>query len=298
MNPPLARALLSFEGLSVGDAFGKCFFSAYEEISPERMARNLAPAPPWRHTDDTEMSASVIEILARHGRIDQDDLARTFAQRYMSDPERGYGGGAKIILVSIYAGQDWRTVSAAAFNGGSMGNGSAMRIPPLGAFFADDLPRLIEEAHRSAAVTHAHPEGSAGAIATALATAYAWNHRNKPIESHGYFEFIGELTPPGSTCDGIKQAMDVPLSASVQEAVAALGNGERITCPDTVPFCLWAAARHFNDYVGAMWATASAEGDIDTNCAIVGGIVACASPDGAVPPDWIAARGPVRIKSY
>jgi hypothetical protein len=39
-----------------------------------------------------------------------------------------------------------------------------------------------------------------------------------------------------------------------------------------------------------MWATVSALGDRDRNCAIVGGIVACAVGALGIPPDWIAAR--------
>jgi ADP-ribosylglycohydrolase len=44
--------------------------------------------------------------------------------------------------------------------------------------------------------------------------------------------------------------------------------------PDTVPYAIWCAARHLDDLVEALWATVSVGGDIDTTCAIVGGIVA------------------------
>jgi ADP-ribosylglycohydrolase len=52
-----------------------------------------------------------------------------------------------------------------------------------------------------------------------------------------------------------------------------------------VPFALWAAARHLGDYRQAFWTTAKAGGDVDTTCAIVGGIVA-ASPGGGPPALW------------
>jgi ADP-ribosylglycohydrolase len=48
-----------------------------------------------------------------------------------------------------------------------------MRIAPLAAYFAEDgLEKVVEQAALSAAVTHAHPEGIAGAVAAAVAGAY------------------------------------------------------------------------------------------------------------------------------
>ena len=61
------------------------------------------------------------------------------------------------------------------------GNGSAMRVAPVGAFFADDLKRVSEEAEKSAVITHAHEEARSGAIAVAIATAFAWKFKEENI---------------------------------------------------------------------------------------------------------------------
>src|SRR5437764_9793231 len=162
----LERARLALDGLSVGDAFGQRFF--YAPSVESLIAERAVPQPPWRYTDDTEMALAIVEVLERHGRIDQDDLARTFARRYDADPGRGYGPMAHEILEAIGAGQPWQAVAGAAFGGmGSMGNGAAMRVAPLGAYFADDPDAVVDQARASAAVTHAHPDGQAGAIAVA-----------------------------------------------------------------------------------------------------------------------------------
>src|SRR5206468_5547499 len=132
-------------------------------------------------------------------------------RRFMADPDRGYGGMAKKILVEIYAGGDWRDAASAAFDGaGSMGNGSAMRVAPLGAYFAGDIPKLIDEAGKSAAVTHSHPEGIAGAIAVALAAAFAASHRGEhsPRLVCAFLDFVITQTPPGATRDDIAAAVD------------------------------------------------------------------------------------------
>src|SRR5258707_3583505 len=84
----------------------------------------------------------------------------------------------------------WREEAQALFGGqGSFGNGSAMRVAPLGAYFADDLDAVVEQASRSAEVTHAHAEASAGAIAVSLAAAQAWRPR-EPGQRPGNRNFI------------------------------------------------------------------------------------------------------------
>ena len=57
-----------------------------------------------------------------------------------------------------------------------------------------------------------------------------------------------------------------------------------------MPFCLWVAARHLDDYQSAIVNAIRAGGDIDTNAAIVGGIVALAVGIDAIPKDWRADR--------
>ena len=62
---------------------------------------------------------------------------------------RGYGAGAHDILDRITAGMPWSQSTRMAFDGqGSLGNGGAMRVAPLGAFFADDLDQAIAQAAR------------------------------------------------------------------------------------------------------------------------------------------------------
>jgi ADP-ribosylglycohydrolase len=76
----------------------------------------------------------------------------------------------------------------------------------------------------------------------------------------------------------------------------ALGNGPQVTAPDTVPFTLWSAAHHLNDYVGALKQTIVAGGDCDTNAAIVGGIVALSVGRNGIPPEWRRQKEPLPFK--
>ena len=81
-----------------------------------------------------------------------------------------------------------------------------------------------------------------------------------------------------------------PFDISIEPVVRLLGNGSRISCQDTVPFCVWVAANHLDDYQTAIVQTIRAAGDIDTNCAIVGGIVSLAVGREGIPADWLADR--------
>jgi ADP-ribosylglycohydrolase len=161
-----------------------------------------------------------------------------------------------------------------------------MRAAPIGAYFEGDPARAADEARRSAAVTHAHAEGQAGAMAVAAAAACAATVR----DGRSLLDAALEHTPDGPTRDGLIAARALSLDADVQAAVHTLGNGSRVTAPDTVPFALWSAARRLGSFVEAMWQTVAGLGDRDTNCAIVGGIVILSPGGDAIPADWYESR--------
>jgi ADP-ribosylglycohydrolase len=288
----MERARLSLEGLSVGDTFGEQFFGPAAEVVP-RIAKRVVPEAPWRYTDDTEMALSIVAALAERATIDQDDLALRFAKRM--DPRRGYGKGAYEILSGVLAGGNWRSLARSGFRGmGSFGNGAAMRVAPLGAYFAESpLEKVIEQARLSAEITHAHPEGIAGAIAVAVAAALVWRSRDTagPL-GREWIERVRTAVPAGYTRDTIDEAIGLPATISTVLAAKTLGNGSGVTAPDTVPLCLWIAAYHSNDLVEALWQTVSALGDRDTTCAIVGGLVALKTGYRGIPAPWREAREP------
>ncbi|ASO20174.1 ADP-ribosylglycohydrolase [Actinoalloteichus hoggarensis] len=285
ITDPLSRSLVSLRGLALGDALGSQFF-----VPDNRpyLDEHRPPPGPWQWTDDTEMACSVVAVLAEHGRIDQDALAEGFAVRH--DFDRGYGPSTNRLLRLVREGGSWRDLVTAAFDGrGSWGNGAAMRIPPLGAWYAGDPRRAAREAARSAEVTHAHPEGIAGAVAVAVAASLvADTGQTDPAD---LISAVLELTPLGQVHDGIAAARELLTVDSADVVARQLGNGSRTSAQDTVPFALWAALTRRDDFRTAFWTTASVGGDVDTTCAIVGGIVAAG---GAEPPrSWSECREPL-----
>lgn len=298
MEPPederLARARQSLEGLSVGDAFGEQFFRISPQTKAYRRETHTPPPGTWRFTDDTNMALSIVSILRQYGAINQEELALSFARRY--DPARGYGMAMHHLLRRIQDGEPWSIEARSLFGGqGSFGNGSAMRVAPVGAFFADDLVAVIDSAGCAAEVTHTHPEAAAGAIAISVATAWAWRLSNSdPTPSRrDFLDCVLPHVPNSDVRSGIRRARDLTVDTPLTQVVATLGNGSQVSCQDTVPFVLWCAGEHLDSYEEALWLAARAGGDMDTTCAMVGGIVVMYTGVEDIPAQWRESREPL-----
>jgi ADP-ribosylglycohydrolase len=288
----MERVRVAIEGLSVGDALGEQFFRPARRLL---ISYRQVPDGPWRYTDDTEMALAIAETLDAQGHVHQDDLAGRFARRYIARPNRGYGAGAARLLTAVDDGESWREVGRSLFGGeGSMGNGAAMRAAPVGAYFADDYGRTATEARKSAEVTHQHPEGIDGAVAVAIASAWAWQ-RGRAHSSTGMLETVLDHLPSSDLRVGCERALRLRDETSFDRVVGILGNGSKVVSRDTVPFCLWCTERHIDDYPAALWTAFTAGGDIDTNGAIVGGIVALATGMEGIPIEWRLSREPLGI---
>lgn len=286
------RLRLSLEGLYLGDTFGQKFFGKEEE-AVTKIQRRVIPESPWHYTDDTQMALSIFATLKTFGEVKQDYLASHFAELYMRDFRRGYGGSMHDTLKRIYEGESWQEVTTAVFDGmGSYGNGAAMRISLLGAYFADDLPKLVEQAQLSAKVTHAHPEASAGAIGVAIATslAHQWRQEKRSVDTKAFLSKVAAYIPESEVKARVLKASLFSANTTMTHAIALLGNGVLVSAQDTVPLALWCAAKHLDDFVEALWYTVSALGDRDTTCAMVGGIVACYVGYEGMPQTWLEAR--------
>ncbi len=127
----------------------------------------------------------------------------------------------------------------------SFGNGSAMRVSPV-AWWFDNENTILNEAQKTAEVTHNHPEGIKGAMAVALAI---YLLRNKTSDK----EFIARLNY---------------FYADFQNKRYPCGNFDE-TCQGTVPVCLQIILNS-NSFEDAIRNAISFGGDSDTIGAIVG----------------------------
>ena len=281
------RMLSSLAGLCVGDAFGERFFVS-PDVVDSLIEQRATPQPPWPYTDDTAMAMSLAETLLVHGEVDVEDLGRRFAARYAEEPGRGYGPSMHDQMRRLIDGESPYVVAPSMFGGsGSYGNGSAMRVAPLGAFFVNEPQRLTQQAVLSSTVTHTHPEAQAGAIAVAVATALLCREEDLPFDD--FISCLIDAVPSSEVRRGLRKALVIGAQGKVAHAAQSLGSGNRISAQDTVPFCVWIVAGERDDFERALWKTVSGLGDRDTTCAIVGGMLGARLGREGIPAAWCEA---------
>src|SRR5690606_1736163 len=141
----------------LGDIIG----SPWEQDAPKHTDFPLFT--PWsRFTDDT-----VLTIATAHALLSGAGYAESYYEYGNRYPRAGYGK----------AFRDWlASDDPQPYN--SWGNGSAMRVSPVG-WAMNSVEEVLAEAERSAAVTHDHPEGIRGAQAVALAVFLARTRSSK-----------------------------------------------------------------------------------------------------------------------
>jgi ADP-ribosylglycohydrolase len=231
-------------GSIAGDVIG----SVYERRD-RRIKTTTFPlfVPRSRFTDDTVLTVATMECLLSSDR-DYTSCYRKYARNY---PDSGYG----------LKFRKWMTAENPKPYY-SWGNGSAMRVGPIGWVYPT-LGETLSEAQRSASVTHNHPEGVKGAQATAGAVFLARTGKSKQeIRAYIEQEFGYDL---GRSCDEIRPSysFDSSCQGSVPEAIIAFLESE--------------------DFEGAIRLAVSLGGDSDTLAAITGGIAEAFY--GSVPPD-------------
>jgi ADP-ribosylglycohydrolase len=285
----IENAYKALIGVSIGDAFGESFWGE-SHIIQKRIDKRKIGSEQWLFTDDTVMSIAIYKCLSQFGYINQEYLAAEFGKNYIKDNYRGYGGTAHFILRNISEGKSWKEISSSVFDGmGSMGNGAAMRAGLIGAYFSNDIKQLILATQLSAEITHTHFEAKVGALAVALAARLALYIKTNDLKiSHSTFisEILKDL-PDSDTKSKINKSLSIPIDYSIETTVNILGNGLKMTAQDTVPFALWCAAQHLDNFEEALWKAVSGLGDRDTICAIVGSIVILSAPKNTIPILWI-----------
>jgi len=177
-------------GTGVGDSLG-ALFEGCREVNLEEIEAIAERREVLTYTDDTHMMIGVAESLIRVNGFDGRDMAHTFAQNYALEPFRGYGPGPPRVFRLIRAGEVWDKAAQKLYYGGSYGNGSAMRIAPIGVFYHDNPDRLREIAYKSSQITHTHQLGKEGAALQAYAIALATNF--EPSSAFDNNEFLAKL---------------------------------------------------------------------------------------------------------
>ncbi|NLD38327.1 MAG: ADP-ribosylglycohydrolase family protein [Desulfatiglans sp.] len=231
----------------IGSIAGDIIGSVYEFNNIKTKAFPLF-SPLSRFTDDTVLTIALANAIISG--IPYVESIREFGRAY---PSAGYGGSFKNWLFSE---------NTTPYN--SWGNGSAMRVSPVG-FAFNSIDDVLKEARLSAEITHNHPEGIKGAQATALAI---------------------YLARKGADRDMIKKEIHDRLNYDLDRSVDEIRVNYTfdVSCQGTVPEAIicFLESRSYED---AIRNAISLGGDSDTLACITGGISEAFY--GAVPEDII-----------
>lgn len=233
-NLTLVRLYPPTEKLFLGAIAGDVIGSVYE-FRPYKGNDFKLFLDSSEYTDDTVMTVANADWLLTGDSLL--GIMQDYGNRY---PTAGYGG----MFYSWLKSRDPKPYN-------SWGNGSAMRVSPVGWAF-DTLEETLEVAKQSAEVTHNHPEGIKGAQATAACIWMARKGKSKQ-EIKEYVERVFGYNL-NRTCDEIRMTYQFDES-----------------CQGTVPESIIAFLES-TDYESAIRLAVSLGGDADTMGAITGGI--------------------------
>lgn len=271
-------------GSALGDAIGELAFGMSE---PAPLRQIVADTDPLVWTDDTAMAIGIAESLVELGHLDPQAIGCRFHENYLHEPWRGYASGPPYIFRAV-GEEDIPYVEAARrlFGGqGSLGNGAAMRIAPVGlAFHASD--ELDAMARASAEVTHAHPVGQDGAAVLAAAVAQAT--ALDPSQPFPREDFCRALIEAGHTEEIVTRMEMVRdlLTDGAAPAKAADAIGRSVAVHESMPFAVYAFLRHPDSFEECLLTAVLNGGDCDTlgamACAVSGAYLGIE----AVPAAW------------
>ena len=118
------------------------------------------------YTDDTQLTIHTANAIIQGNGFNTQNFIREYVY-WLDDPPIGPGYGCISSIRKLKHKVPWK--QAASKSGG---NGTVMRIAPIGLFYCQDLKGLKASAIKSSIITHSHPAASAGAIVIARAIAF------------------------------------------------------------------------------------------------------------------------------
>jgi ADP-ribosylglycohydrolase len=217
-------------GAITGDVIGSVY-----EFHNERSTDITLLQPKTTFSDDSVLTVATMDVLLHGG--DYTKTYQAYGQKY---PNRGWGSNFHYWI---------HDKTPKPYN--SFGNGSAMRVSPVG-WARDTLEGVLVEAKKSAEVSHNHPEGIKGAQATAAAVFLARKGKGKAE---------------------IKKYIEDTFHYNLNRKVALIREDYQFdeTCQGSVPEAIIAFLES-TDYENAIRLAVSIGGDSDTIACITGGI--------------------------
>jgi ADP-ribosylglycohydrolase len=296
------RVQYVLEGLAAAETLAASIDEFAAQASDEAVSRCLQlrrlPQPFFEICVQTDVALATARMLRDGAAFDQNALTHHLIEQYLprthASPQTPFEQLIKRMHEANTSGNEAARVETMQAFADQTSPECLGHAFPIGAYYADDLQAVVTYARRAAALTHIQPEAQAGTIAVAVATAWAWRLRVvNQVSRAEFLDMILPFVPQSAVRTGIEAARELPAHTTIDDAVAALGNGSQSTVEDTVPLALWCAGEQLDRYKEAIWLALNARGDYSTLCAIVGGIVVMRTGIGAIPHSWRDSHEPL-----
>lgn len=251
-----SQALMDWDG-SFKDSKG------LNNIQPERLAGE------W--SDDTQMAICVAKSLVECSVYSPVHAAAAYVEWYKSGDHRGIGKATKEAMDRLIRGHHWNGSGVEH----AQGNGTAMRIAPLGLFYCNSILTVCDMARVDACITHRSVEAQEGSVAVALAVALL---AKRSVEKSQLLTPVVNLLHSGEDQTTLVESRLLDLRSFLQEpkdvkAVMswAIDKGTGAIVSQSVPaaFLCFLSTSNFRD---AVELAVRLGGDTDTIAAITGAL--------------------------
>ncbi|MBA7473755.1 ADP-ribosylarginine hydrolase Tri1 [subsurface metagenome] len=271
-------------GTGVGDALGAPF-EGWSKVKLEKIKEVAERREVLTYTDDTHMMIGVAESLIRTRGFDGENMTQTFVKNYELEPFRGYGPGPPRIFRLIRAGKAWDKAAQELYHGGSYGNGSAMRVAPIGVLYYDNPEILREVAHKSSQITHTHTLGKEGAAVQAYAIGLATNLEPPlAVDQEDFLAKLINYTQDRVYKEKLNRIKGLLVEPDKARVTIELGNG--IEAFNSVPTAIYSFLAQPDSFTQAVLYAISLGGDTDTIGAMTGAISGAYLGIESIPNSW------------
>lgn len=281
---PKSKFLGCLIGAAIGDGLG-AWREGRRIAKKEDIASLAERVEELAYTDDTHMTIGVVESLIQSSGFDGEHMAQTFIKNYETEPWRGYGPGPPRVFRMIKSGEPWDSAANKIYRGGSFGNGSAMRVAPVGLLYSDNPAKLREIAYKSSSITHSHELGREGAALQAYAVALALNTpSDEEIDREAFLLKLQNFAQTQLYKEKIANTKELLGEQDRARVVAVLGNG--IEALNSVPTAIYCFLKQPKSYKDSVIYAISLGGDTDTIASMAGAISGAYLGIEAIPQEW------------
>ena len=272
-------------GQAIGDALGMPFeaLKGKHKDLDKWDGKSFLPGtwhklPAGHFTDDTEMAVELAESLILRDGFEPADVATRYV-RWFKDTPHGMGGTVRKACEALSKGSPWNEsgVQFADDQWPVVGNGTAMRVAPLGVAYPWQAnTKLVDAAHRDAIITHNNTEAIGASIAVARAVSFLIQFPEASPEA-----FLGSILPVG-----IVPGPYIQNAAFSPQDLLNVPGVERGNAVFTVSTALYSVFQNFDSFPKAIEHAIRQGGDTDTRAAIVGAIMGAKVGYVGIPDEW------------